>query len=275
MTNNTLNTNAIAAFDLGKEAARRWGLSVQHGEGGDANAIVALVHAQRLLTFTATVERKKEDTAESFDFDILSLPEPYWNADGSKDTRKMAARTAALAKRLFGIDELSNAIKTRLARCIKVAVYLINSLSHLSDDELINTVTIDKGKLSVPYGLVTNEPAEDASAKEKAVYQAMRDDPVALDGKDGLSLAELGKRANPPKASRAAASGNSDNGASFVASLDFVTAIVTQQLNEDADESDIALNSDVRRKLFSLSQQIAAYFAADPLEEEEAETVAA
>lgn len=264
MTN--VNSNMNVTLEAGKEAARLWGLSIKHGEGGDANAIAALVHAQRQITFTATVERKKEDTAETFDFDVLSLADPYWNNDGSKDTRKMSARNAALALRLFGIEELSNAIKTRLARCVKVAVYLINSLAALTDEQLIAAVYVEKNKLVVPYGLVAPEPNEDASAKDKAVFAAMRNDSIALDGKDGLSLAELGKRANPPKANRAAG-GNKTDGASFGASVDFVAAIVQQQLDPNAEESDIALSDDMRRKLFSLAQSIASYFAADPLED--------
>lgn len=272
MTN--INTNIAAALETGKEAARFWGLSVKHGESGDANAIVALVHADRMLTFTATVERKKEDTSETFDFSVSDMAEPYWNADGSKDTRRMTARSASLALRLFGIDDLTNAIKTRLARCIKVAIYLINSCSTMSDDELINAVRLEKGKLCVPYGLVAVTPAEDASAKDVAVFNAMQHDSVALDGKDGLSIAELSKRANPPKAQRAA-SNDSTSGASFTASLDYVSAIVAQQLNEDAPETDVALSTDTRRKLFALAQSIASYFAADPLEDEESAPLAA
>lgn len=267
------NTNMNETITLGREAARFWNLSVKHGDSGDAHAIVALVHAERTVTFTATVERKKEDTVEEFDFDILSLATPYYNNDGSKDTRKMAARSLALANRLFGLEELSNAIKTRLARCIKIATYLIKSLAALSDEQLVEAVRIEKGKLVVPYGLVAPEPAEDASSKDKAVFKAMQNDSIALDGKDGMSIAELSRRANPTKANRAA-SNDTTNGASFNASVSFVTAIVQQQLNETADESDVALSSEQRRALWTLAQNIASYFQNDPLEEEEAQPIA-
>lgn len=265
---NNINTNVADTLTIGKEAARFWGLSVKHGESGDANAIVALVHAQRFVTFTATVERKKEETDETFDFDVLSLVDSYWNNDGSKDIRKMSARTATLAKRLFGIEELNNAIKTRLARCIRVAVYLLNSLSALTDEQLVEAVRLEKGKLVVPYGLVAPEPGEDASAKEKAVYQSMRNESIALDGKEGMSIAELSRRANPPKSNRAA-SNDKTSGASFTASLDMVIAVVSQQLNEDAPETDVGLSNELRRKLFALSQSIASYFQLDPLEDDE------
>ena len=269
-----INNNTANVLNIGSEAARRWTLSSTHGEAGDANAIVALVYAERMLTFTATVERKKEDTTEQFDFSVLDLATPLYNNDGSKDTRAMAARTLALSSRLFGIEELTNAIKTRLARSIKAAVYLINALKHLSDEELQEAVCIKGGKLVAPYGLVKPAPAEDASDNEKIIYEAMKDKPLSLDGKDGASLAELNKRAAPPKATRAAGENKSD-GASFNASLAFVSAIVSQQINEEADETEIALSNEQRRALFALSQHIAAYFAADPIEEEELQSEAA
>jgi len=268
-----LTTNTAETFALGKEAARRWNLSSEHGEAGDANAIVALVHGQRVLTFDATVERKGSDTVESFDFDVLSFANPYWNADGSKDTRKMAARTAALASRLFGIEEMNNAIKQRIARTVKIAIYLINALADKTDEELFEAVKLKGNKLVVPNELVRAVPSETASDNEKAIFEAMKGKDCVLDGKDKASIAELSRRANPPKAPRA--SDDSTKGSSFNASLDYVTAIVQQQLNPDADEADIALSDEQRRKLFSLAQYVAAYFSADPLEDEEEETKAA
>lgn len=265
MTNNRNNSET---FELAREAARRWRLAGEHGDAGDATAVVAMVHAQRTLTFDAIVERKGEDTEERFEFDILSFSEPYWNSDGSKDTRKMQARTACLASRLFGIEELDNALKQRIARTVKIAIYLLNSCSDMSDEELFNAVELKAGKLVVPHHLVRPEPSETASDNERAVYEAMRGKPLVLDGKDKASLAELGRRANPPKADRAAGD-SKDKGASFNASLRFVSAIVQQQLSEETGESDIGLNSEQRRELFKLAQSIAAYFAADPIEDEE------
>lgn len=262
-------SNINTTVEIGKEAARLWNLSIERGDQGDANAIVALVHAQRFVTFTATVERKNgsEPIMEDFDFSVVDCANPYHNNDGSKDVRKMAARTAALALRLFGISELSNAIKTRLARCIKSAVYLINSLASLGDDELLESVRVQAGKLVIPYGLVSDEPKEDASAKEKLAYAKLADMPISLDGKDGMSLAQLGKRANPPKANRAAGE-QKDKGASFGASIDFVTAVVRQWNQPDA-ETDSAPNRELEQKLFALSQEIAAYFVANPVAEDE------
>lgn len=260
------NLTAVAdAIALGTEAARRWTLSTTHGEAGDSNAIVALVHAQRVIDFTATVERKKEEETESFEFDVLSFRDPYWNNDGSKDTRKMAARTSALALRLFGIDELTNAHKTRLSRCVKSAIYLLDSLSALEDDKLFEAVTLKGGKLVAPYGLVKPEPKEDASDNEKAIFEVMKEKPLTLDGKDDASLAQLSRRANPPSANRAAGEAK-DKGASFASSVDYVTAIV-RQWNNPEGETDSAPNKELEAKLFALSQEIAAYFVANPVEE--------
>jgi hypothetical protein len=270
---NEANNNTAETFQFGKEAARLWGLSIERGEAGDANAIMALVHADRTLTFEATVERKDSDTHEAFEFDILSFSEPYYNNDGSKDTRKMSARTACLAERLFGITELTNAIKQRLARSLKCAVYVLSSLKDMEDEQLFAAVTLKGNKLVVPNELVRVEPNETASENEKAIYEAMKGRPLVLDGKDKASLAELSRRANPPKANRAAGD-DKTKGASFVSSVKFVTAIVQQQLSEDAPENavaDVALSDDARRELFRLAQYIAAYFTADPLEETEEE----
>lgn len=269
-----INTNTAETFTYGKEAARRWNLSSEHGDAGDANAIVALVHAQRVLSFDATVERKKEDTAEAFDFDILSFAEPYWNSDGSKDTRKMSARTAALASRLFDISDVTNATKQRIARTVKCAIYILNACAAMTDEELFEAVTLKANKLVVPFELVRSEPSETATDNEKRVHQAMIGSPLVLDGKDKASLAELSRRANPPKANRAAGD-NKESGASFNASVKYVTAIVQQQLNTEADEADVGLNTEARRELFKLANYIAAYFSADPMEEEEVEPVAA
>jgi hypothetical protein len=261
-------SNSAAALQLGLEAARRWKLSGEHGEAGDATAIVALYGAARTMTFEATVERKKDETAETFNFEVQDMLTPYWNNDGSKDTRKMAARMAALAERLFGISELTNAVKQRISRTVMAAVYLHNQFAKLDDDAYFARVTLKAGKLNVPYGVVKEAPGADASDNDRAVFDAMKERNVALDGKQGLSLAELSKRANPPREQRAAGKAK-DKGADFVASLDFVSAIVAQQLSTEASESDVGLNTDLRRKLFTLAQQISEYFAADPLEDEE------
>ncbi len=130
-------------------------------------------------------------------------------------------------------------------------------------------VTVNRlNKLVVPFSAVHAEPSEDASDNAKAMHIAMSNVPTALDGKDKNSLAELGRRAKPPVAKRAA-SNDKNEGASLAASIDFVAAIVAQQLNEETPESDVALSSELRRKLFNLSSQIAAYFSADPMEESE------
>lgn len=278
MTEQT-ETNTVPAGDnvsptiitLGLEAARRWRLSGEHGEAGDATAIVALYRACRYMTFRGEVARKKDDPSEAFEFDVPDMLTPYFNNDGSKDTRKMAARTAILAERLFGITTLTNAIKQRIARTVMSAVYLFNQFDKLDDDDDYNDrVTLRAGKLAVPYGVVAAPPPADASDNDRAFFRNMADTIVSLDGKKGLSLAELGKRANPPKAHRDSGGNNVDQGQTLASSIAFVSAIVQQNTGE-GDECDVALSPALRRELFALSQRIADYFAVDPLEEEETE----
>jgi hypothetical protein len=124
--------------------------------------------------------------------------------------------------------------------------------------------------LVVPEEAVFAAPAEDADDEVKARYEASRNLPRTLNGKDKASLAELGRRANPPKATGGNTGGRDEKGKeqTFVASLAFVRAIVQQNSNEQADESEVGLSEAIRRELFGLAQDIAAYFAIDPMEDE-------
>ncbi len=65
----------------------------------------------RTVTLTAQIERKGSEIVETKDFTLSSLVTPLFNADGSRDDIAMSARSAAVAKTIFGIVELDNAIK--------------------------------------------------------------------------------------------------------------------------------------------------------------------
>lgn len=260
-------TNNDAAITFGKDAAKNWATAQSKGDAGDALATCALYLAHYTMTFTATVSRKGSDIDETIDFTVADLASPLFNADGSKDIKAMAARTATLAKRVFEIDTLNNAIKTRLSRCIERAIYLANAIGDV--DDFADKVTIKANKLVVPYGLVHEAPVEGVdSDNDIAVHDAMKDKLVSLDGKNGNSLAELSKRARP-KATPRAATAPANKGDSLVESVKFVHAIMLQQIDPAADETDVALSSDLRRMLFDLQVTLGAYFVADPIEGEE------
>lgn len=287
----TISNNTLAV-EIGRKASTAWNEASKYGDGGDALATHALYIAARTDTFEAIVNRgtKAEPEYETESFTLSELSNEPRNNDGSVDGKLKTARTVAIAQHVFGVEELDNAFKQRLGRAIKMAMYLANLYVADEDEDYfarVSTKTMQVSRstgktmttcLVVPREALIAEPAEDADDIEKENYNNRRNEKTPLNGKDKASLAELSRRAAPKKEThKGADSKKSDQGASFVASIDFVNAIVMQNANPEADESDVALSNDARRKLFTLAQSIAAYFAIDPLEEEseEAEQVAA
>lgn len=280
--NAALSNGMVQAQEIGRKAASNWNEAGKYGDGGDALATHALFIAFRTGMFQANVNRgtKAEPEIETVSFELNDVDSDPRNVDGSVDGKLKTARTVAIAEQVFGVVDLDNAFKQRLARCIKLALFLGRKYAHLDDEEYFKAVATRVVKVAranggnmttclvVPHEAIFAEPAEDADEEDKAYYERNRMAPKTLNGKDKASLAELSRRANPPKAARAAGD-NKDKGASLVASIDFVNAIVMQNANPDADETDVALSSELRRKLFGLASNIAAYFAIDPLEDEE------
>lgn len=261
----TISNNTVAT-ELGAKAAQAWDKSASSGDAGDALAINALYLASRTMTFTAEVERKKEDIIEKLDFDFNDWMTPLFNADGSKDTRAMAARTSAVVLRVFGMTEVNGATRVRIERTKKIADYLAKRHAFMEDDAYATAVTMKGNKLVVPHAAVHTEPKPDASDNEIAIYDAMKDKPCTLDGKNNASLAQLGRRATPPKETRHATVAT-DKGNSLNASVDYLTAIV-RQLNSVDAECEVALDNAMREKLYFLVNGLATYFEADPIEGE-------
>jgi hypothetical protein len=279
---NNISNNANVS-ELGRKAAEQWTIAGSAGDGGDAIATHALYLAAFTMTFKAEVNRgsKAEPEIEVVEFELADVRNDPRNNDGTVDMKLKSARTVAIAETVFGISELDNAIKQRLGRAVKMALYLWDRYQKEEDfASLVSTRTVktrhggrDKMTtcLVVPNEAIYPEPAEDADEEDKARYQQLRRTPKTLNGKDKASLAELGKRANPPKAQRAAGENKTDKGATLLASIAFTRAIVQQNANSDADESEVGLSETLRRELFALAQDIAAYFAVDPMEDENEE----
>jgi hypothetical protein len=286
-----LNNASPLAVEIGRKAATAWNEASKYGDGGDALATHALYIASRETVFEAQVNRgsKAEPEIETESFTLSEVATEPRNNDGSVDGKLKSARTVAIAQHVFGVAELDNAFKQRQARAIKLAMYLANMYRDDDDETYYNRVSTKTmqvaratGKtmttcLVVPREALVAAPAEDADDIEKENYNNRRNEKTPLNGKDKASLAELSRRANPPKAAIKGSDERNDKGASFIASLDFVSAIVLQNANPEADESEVGLGNDARRKLFTLAQNIAAYFAIDPLEDDsdEEEQVAA
>jgi hypothetical protein len=289
MTKVDLGSTNNPAIVIGRKAGTMWQEASKYGDGGDALATEALYQAQRMLTFHAVVHRAGEDIEERFEFDVTDLANPIIASNGKRDNKAMTARTVAVAEQLFGFapdtagtgknaaPKLSNAMKQRIDRAADMAIYLINRHADMEDKDYLvrrdckDTMTTC---LVVPYGAVVPEPAKDADEDDVRRYRKLADEPQTLDGspigKIRASLAELKRRATPATDGRGGgANAPRDKGKTFLASVDFIAAVVKQQLDPNADETDIALSDDVRRKLFDLQMSIAAYFDDDPLEVKE------
>ena len=266
-------TNSAQVSAIGKNAVVRWTEGDKQTKAGDACGIYAILAAQYTMTFDAVVERKKEETSEAISFDVLDLlDDSKWiAADGKNDRVKKSAAMEAVLGTLFGITDASNAQKQAIfQRCLPTAGYVVKALALKSFEELSELVTLetvnDIEMLSLPRFLVNEEPGEDASKNEKALYEATKNVPVQLDGSTGNSVATLRERAKPkrqPKAPVAAV----DKGTSLLGSIKQVATVVAEWNNADAT-TDLAPNEEMRQQLFALAQTIAAYFSADPLDVE-------
>lgn len=278
------NNNNSRFVEIGRKASASWLDASVKGEGGDAMAVEALYIAARVCTFTAVVNEGSSAEPElvRYDFDLSDLRNEPRNADGSVDGKMKTARTVAIADRVFGLSELDNASKQRIRRATDLALYLSERHSQMDDEDYFKAVATRTVKMKhagtekmttclvVPHGAIFAPPAEDADDEEKQYYERNKDAPQTLHGRDKASLRELAKRAKPAKSTRDSnGSREKDAGKSFNDSVAFVSAIMAQAINPEAEETDLAFSEEQRVALFTLSQQIAAYFSADPLEEEE------
>lgn len=256
-------SNSIEGMTEAHNAGKAWANAATQDGKGDALAIYALVTLWHDWEGAYTVD----DEAHSFT--LATYGNPLFNATGNKDNKRTNARTIALATQLFGLplDEkgkLENRFASRINRAYQAARYLVAQNA---------AIDLKKGNLVVPFTLIEEAPGEKASEKEKAMYSAMANQnaPMTLDGRSGMSLANLGKRADAwaeqqgnGKAKRGTKS-KSDKGLSFDDAINFALRVVKDWNNPDNAESDVAPTPAIRATLFNLSEQLAAYFAADPL----------
>jgi hypothetical protein len=275
-TNETVLDNA-SVLDLGKRAFEYFRTADRDGAKGEAMATYCLWIAHNTMTFEADVTDRKGNIVETLRFDLAEA-NPHSsgyvdlrNEDGSRNIKGIAARNAAIAKRVFGIEELSNADKTRIARCLKLVAFFQRSGLEMEAVKLSK-----RNELIVPYEVMNAEPDEKATTNERTVYERMVGTDHAIDGKHGNSLSELHRRANPPK-ERSAQSPDNDaqRAVSFFNSVKMVTAIITARNDENGDDKAAdgipAFGGELKANLWNLYQQLGSYFEADPIEEEEEE----
>jgi hypothetical protein len=262
-TKNKEQSNEPTAFQQAVEAGRAWTRAGENNAKGDALATVALVSIWSTFEFSYSVQRANDETDEPRTIQLSQMFEELKNENGSTDTRAVNARFNTLSRVLFGISEPTNAQAQSIRRSLLCARYLVQQGAEVS---------IKGSKLVVPYSAVTAAPKADASDNDKTLYEAMKDKPLALDGRKGASLSELRNRAAaafPTKKRPAKTKQEPSREESMSASIAYLNSCLEHINDPSAKEADIALSSARRVELFKLANQIAAYFSSDPIEENE------
>jgi hypothetical protein len=265
MTTNQNNSNNAPVFIREAQEAGKALTSMSKNEGkAEALAIHALFEAWPTYDWSYTVKRRGDEednyTATLEEMDINTV-----NADGSTDSKRMSTRFASLLSQLFGVVDANNAQQAVIRRAIISARYLRQSGAPCTLDS--------KGNLQTSKGSVIALPA-DATDNEKADYEETKDKVRSLDGKNGFSLRELNKRAAdacPPrnrKARKAKTTEPVDAAKSLLASAKFITATLTSAAKPNG-ESEIAFTEDMRKTLYAMTVAANAYFASDPVEQED------
>lgn len=277
------SNNDVSA--IGAKAVERWENAETQKGAGDANGIFAVLNAHFTMTFDFVVQRKKEDTSESYSCSILDyLNEGMWkHSDGTNDSSKKSAAVVAICQKLFGIADPTPALKQSIfRRCIPAAAYILRELPEVTELhqllELVSLDTVEIGKtkdglpisvemLSLPRHLILDAPKEDASKNEKLMFEATKGVPIQLDGSQGNSIKTLAEKAAPKRAASAPAA-KPDAGATLVTSVALVSSVL-KGWNDPEAETELAPNNAMRTALWSLAQDLAAYFAAYPAEADE------
>lgn len=252
------NTNEPVFLTRAREAGNALATADRNSARGEAFAIYALVSGWNEFEFTYQVSEDEKPVTSR----IEHLFSPLLKADASKDGKANAARSAAFAKQFFGMDIVSAAQDAVIRRAMLSARYLV--AAGVKPDE---TCKLIGNTLSIPMGLTLPAPKPDASDKRKAEYNGVKNAMGKLDGKEGLSLSELRKRASekyPPKTRKPKQSESPV--VSFTSSVKMLKAVVSSW-NSSEGESNVAPTKELERELFDVQVALATYFAANPIEQ--------
>lgn len=282
-TNEATLNNAPEVQDYGKQAAASWFQGDNANDKGDQLAIMALFHAFHKVTLNALVTNRKGEVEEVIKFDLADLATEPKNESGGRDNKVIGARTNAIAKYVFGIeaDDVDQAFKNRLARAMQVVFYFVQMGYALDQVSLIDKKVKRRGKtvttkvLKLPFTAVNDAPQADESGsideEELDTWNRLRDGFVSLDGTKGRTVAELQRRANPPKPRGQGANTTQpvDKSANFVGAVNVFLATL-HEMTDDNAESDIALTKGLRKAMWEAHALLTKLFDAEPLDAEEA-----
>jgi hypothetical protein len=256
--------------EIGRKAAALWNSSERDSQRGDAMATFALFQAWHVSTFKAETRTKQGHLEKEISFDLRDYVEkPCKNADGSRDNKMTLARTLAVLEKVFGLnaEQVTNAHKTRLARCMTRVAYLASQ----GYDET-HVKLSPRGFLQVPYPVMHEEPdAEKATEREIRDWNNNQGDFETLDGKEGMSLAALDRRAKP-KEKRNTTDPIVEQSNTFVSSVAFLNKTLAAIMDDSGENKDAdsipSPNESLRKSMFELHALLSSYFDADPIKEE-------
>ncbi|MCA2555766.1 MAG: hypothetical protein IM525_02960 [Microcystis sp. M43BS1] len=275
--------NAPEVQEYGKQASAAWSDADKFSTKGDQLAILALFHAFHKVTFSAVVKNRKGETEDVSTFELADLAKEPKNNDGTRDNKMITARTVTIAKEVFGLSEeqVTQSFKNRLSRAMEV-VFLFVSLGYTEDQVTLTTKKNAQGRvvqmLKLPFTSINKAPEIDSEGKideeELDHYNRLKDSFVVLDGTKGKTVAELQRRAqaalHPAKSRNAGANATNpqDKGQAFKGSVQSTIAFLHMVLDNE-DESEIAINNELRYQLWELQHMLAQFFDIDPLTKDE------
>ena len=257
--------NVPAISELGTKAIELWRSSDRDGTKGNALAIAALYQAWHTTGFVARVlDKKTGATIEESPFFLEDYIEDKGTtkADGKRDMKLVSARLSAISKRVFNVEEPDQTLKVRILKALKVVSH-IASLGHNEDDVQLSK----RNELMVPYTVMHAPPSAEAGTNEQKQYEMMKDQLLALDGKNGNTIASLERKAQPAKRTPQTQQAPVDPVTTLTTSIKFVSAMVDKMIGDEENGSDFAPNEELRKLMFELQQKVASYFDADPMDE--------
>lgn len=174
--------NTPVYLALAHNAAKAWGESVKGAAKGDALAIVACVQAFD----TFEMSWKLDDQHKPVAFTLKDMERGLFTEKGTNDTKAISARLTAVATQLFGLplgEDVPAAFKASLNRAL-------SSVRMLVREGVVPTIDAN-GFLCVPLRFVQAAPKDNASAKEKMLYEHGKNTFCPLDGRDGMTMKAL------------------------------------------------------------------------------------
>jgi hypothetical protein len=282
----------------GFEAIKAWNGAHELKGKGDAIALRTLLAYDWSKPITAIIEGKGGSVTDTFTLRDYAI-DPRQSDGVTVDSRCKSARLAAILEAVFSAtgESVTNAVKQGFSRCYGAALAIqagvVGGASVNSNNEvklplpLVVNFKNDKGELT-PRGRKAVEAAiasaglQGEEITEAEALRRLSNQIVVCNGKEHPFYGKLPGQTEAIALLKGAAVDNGlltmkqratrvtsadDKGIAFAQSITFAADMLAA-INS-SDESPIAFTSELRASMFRLSEQLAAYFAADPLSSSE------